>query len=93
MYPNVRVVHPGHGVSGPKQPMFDDQRLYLRTCREIAAEEIARAGLTDAAKAAAIRRINQRFPYVNPTGIADIVQSSVDGLFQEFSAPPLTPVR
>jgi glyoxylase-like metal-dependent hydrolase (beta-lactamase superfamily II) len=93
MYPNARVVHPGHGVSGPKQPMFDDERLYLRACRQIAAQEIARAGLTDAAKAAAIRRINQRFPYVNPTGIADIVQSSVDGLFQEFSQPSLLPVR
>lgn len=92
MYPNVRVVHPGHGVSGPKQPMFDDERVYIRTCRKIAAQEIARSGFTDTAKAAAVRRINQRFPYINPTGIADIVTSSVEGLFQEFSQPALTPV-
>ncbi|WP_431258096.1 MBL fold metallo-hydrolase [Roseateles chitinivorans] len=93
MYPNVRVVHPGHGPSGPKQPMFDDQRTYLRTCRAIAAEEIARAGFTDAARQAAIRRINARFRYINPTGIPDIVEDSVNGLFKEFSTASMTPVR
>ncbi|MET4201687.1 hypothetical protein ABIA95_004171 [Bradyrhizobium sp. LA8.1] len=59
MYPNVAIVHPGHGASGPKEPMFDDERLYLRTCRAIAAEEIARGGFTDAAKAATVR-LDQR---------------------------------
>lgn len=93
MYPNVTIVHPGHGASGPKEPMFDDERLYLRTCRAIAAEEIARGGFTDAAKAATIRRINARFPYTNPTGNKDIVSDSVDGLFREFSAPSFAPLR
>ena len=92
MYPNVGIVHPGHGVSGPKEPMFDDERLYLRTCRSIAAEEISRSGPTDAAKAATIRRINARFPYTNPTGRKDIVRNSVDGLFQEFSKPSNAPI-
>ena len=92
IYPNVRIVHPGHGMSGPKQPMFDDERVYLRTCRAIAAEEIARGGFTDAAKAAAIRRINARFRYINPTGQADIVKNSVDGLFKEFAQPRDMPV-
>ena len=92
MYPNVGVVHPGHGLSGAKEPMFDDERLYLRTCRAIAAEEIVRGGFTDAAKAATIRRINARFPYTNPTGRKDIVRGSVDGLFQEFSKPSLAPL-
>lgn len=92
MFPNVRVVHPGHGVSGPKQQLFEDEREYLRTCRAIAAEEIARSGFTDAAKAATIRRINARFPYINPTGRKDIVKDSVDGLFEEFSRPTLTPI-
>ncbi|WP_431266204.1 MBL fold metallo-hydrolase [Roseateles chitinivorans] len=93
MYPNVRVVHPGHGPSGPKQPMFDDQRNYLRTCRAIAAEEIARAGFTDDARRATIRRINARFRYVNPTGIPDIVEDSINGLFKEFSTASMTPVK
>ncbi len=93
MYPNVSIVHPGHGAAGPKQPMFDDERLYLRTCRTIAAEEIARGGFTDAAKAATIRRINARFPYTNPTGRKDIVRDSVDGLFQEFSKPSDAPLQ
>lgn len=93
LYPNARIVHPGHGASGPKQPMFDDQRAYLRTCRSIVAEEIARSGFTDTAKAAAVRRINARFDDVNPTGIADIVASSVDGLFNEFSAASNRPIR
>jgi glyoxylase-like metal-dependent hydrolase (beta-lactamase superfamily II) len=92
LYPNVRIVHPGHGVSGPKQPMFDDERMYLRACRAIAAEEIARSGFSEAAKAATIRRINARFHYTNPTGQADIVKSSVDGLFKEFSQPRTTPI-
>ncbi len=92
MYPNVAVVHPGHGASGPKEPMFDDERLYLRTCRAIAAEEIVRGGFTDAAKAATVRRINARFPYTNPTGIKDIVSDSVDGLFWEFSRPSSAPL-
>ena len=92
MYPNVTIVHPGHGASGPKEPMFDDERLYLRTCRAIAAEEIVRGGFTDAAKAATVRRINARFPYTNPTGIKDIVSDSVDGLFREFSQPSSTPL-
>ena len=92
MYPNVTVVHPGHGASGPKVPMFDDERLYLRTCRAIAAEEIARGGFTDAAKAATVRRINARFQYTNPTGIKDIVSDSVDGLFREFSSPSYAPI-
>ena len=77
MYPNVTIVHPGHGASGQKEPMFDDERLYLRTCRAIAAEEIVRAGFTDAAKAATVRRINARFRYTNPTSIKDIVTDSV----------------
>lgn len=92
MYPDVNIVHPGHGVSGPKQPMFDDERSYLRTCRAIAAEEIAHGGFTDAAKAATIRRINARFAYINPTGRKDIVRDSVDGLFQEFSDPSIAPI-
>ena len=73
--------------------MFDDERLYLRTCRAIAAEEIVRGGFTDAAKAATIRRINARFPYTNPTGRKDIVRDSVDGLFQEFSKTVAFPAR
>jgi len=93
LYPNARIVHPGHGASGPKQPMFDDERNYLHTCRSIVAEEIARSGFTEAAKAAAVRRINARFDYVNPTGIADIVASSVDGLFKEFSTASDRPIR
>jgi glyoxylase-like metal-dependent hydrolase (beta-lactamase superfamily II) len=93
LYPNVRIVHPGHGASGPKQPMFDDERNYLRTCRSIVAEEIARSGFTQTAKGAAVRRINARFHYVNPTGIADIVTSSVDGLFKEFSSALSMPIR
>jgi glyoxylase-like metal-dependent hydrolase (beta-lactamase superfamily II) len=92
MYPNVSIVHPGHGVSGPKEPMFDDERLYLRTCRVIAAEEIVRGGFTEAAKEATTRRINARFPYTNPTGIKDIVRDSVNGLFQEFSRPSSAPL-
>lgn len=92
MYPNVTIVHPGHGASGPKEPMFDDERLYLRTCRAIAAEEIARGGFTDSAKAATVRRINARFPYTNPTGIKDIVSDSVDGLFRELSRPSSVPI-
>ena len=63
----------------------EDERVYLRTCRKIAAEEIARSGFTEAAKQAAVEHINARFPYANPTGIKDIVRSSVDGLFQELS--------
>jgi hypothetical protein len=93
MYPNVTIVHPGHGASGPKQPMFDDERLYLRTCRAIAAEEIVRRGFTDSAKAATVQRINARFPYTNPTGIKDIVSDSVDGLFREFSQPSSAPLQ
>lgn len=93
LYPNVRTVHPGHGTSGPKQPMFDDERNYLRTCRSIVAEEIARSGFTEAAKGAAARRINDRFHYVNPTGIADIVATSVDGLFKELSPASNAPIR
>jgi glyoxylase-like metal-dependent hydrolase (beta-lactamase superfamily II) len=93
MYPNVTIVHPGHGASGPKQPMFDDERLYLRTCRAIAAEEIVRGGFTDSAKAATVQRINARFPYTNPTGIKDIVSDSVDGLFREFSQPSSAPLQ
>jgi glyoxylase-like metal-dependent hydrolase (beta-lactamase superfamily II) len=92
MYPNVTIVHPGHGASGPKEPMFDYERLYLRTCRAVAAEEIARGGFTDAAKAATVRRINARFPYANPTGIKDIVSDSVEGLFRECSQPSSTPL-
>jgi glyoxylase-like metal-dependent hydrolase (beta-lactamase superfamily II) len=92
MYPNVTIVHPGHGASGPKEPMFDDERLYLRTCRAIAAEEIVRAGFTDAAKGATVRRINARFPYTNPTGIKDIVADSVEGLFRELSQPSSAPL-
>ncbi len=49
------------------------------------AEEIAQGGFTDAAKAATVRRINGRFPYINPTDIKDIVSDSVDGLFRELS--------
>jgi hypothetical protein len=92
MYPNVTIVHPGHGKSGPKEPMFDVERLYLRTCRAIAAGEIARGGFTDAAKTATVRRINAQFPYTNPTGIKDIVSDSVKRLFREFSQPSCTPL-
>jgi len=92
MFPNARVVHPGHGDSGAKQQLLTDQREYLRTVRGFAAEEIARSGFTAAAKTATARRINERFRYINPTGNADIVALGVDGLFQEFSRPTLTPI-
>jgi hypothetical protein len=92
MFPNVRVVHPGHGVAGSKQQLFAFIREYLRTCRAIAAEEIVRSGFTDTSKATTIQRINTRFPYINPTGRKDIVKDSVDGLFEEFSRPTLTPI-
>jgi len=92
-FPDARVVHPGHGASGPMQPMYDDERLYLRTCRAIAAEEIAREGFTAAAKVAAVRRINARFSYINPTGQKDIVTSSVDGLFKELSQISVVPIE
>jgi hypothetical protein len=54
---------------------------------------MAHSGFAEAAKQAAVERINARFPYVNPTGIKDIVRSSVDGLFHELSMPNETPVR
>jgi glyoxylase-like metal-dependent hydrolase (beta-lactamase superfamily II) len=92
-FPYTRTVHPGHGTSGPPSTLYEDERVYLRTCRKIAAEEIARSGFTEAAKQAAVERINARFPYVNPTGIKDIVRSSVDGLFQELSTPNEAPVQ
>ena len=92
-FPDARTVHPGHGASGPPSALYEDERVYLRTCRKIAAEEIARSGFTEGAKQAAVDRINARFPYTNPTGIKDIVRSSVDGLFQEFSMPNEAPVR
>ncbi len=92
-FPDARTVHPGHGASGPPSTLYEDERIYLRTCRKIAAEEIARSGFTEAAKQAAVERINARFPLVNPTGIKDIVRSSVDGLFQELSMPNEAPVR
>lgn len=91
-FPDARVAHPGHGASGPIQPMYDDERVYLRTCRAIAAEEIARGGFTDAAKAATVRRINARFRYINPTGQGDIVKNSVNGLFKELAQPAFRPV-
>jgi hypothetical protein len=75
MYPYVNIVHPGHGASGAKEPTLEDERLYLRTCRAIAAEEIARGGFTDAAKEAAVHGINARFAYTNPTGIKDAALS------------------
>ena len=92
-FPDARTVHPGHGASGPPSTLYEDERIYLRICRKIAAEEIARSGFTEAAKQAAVDRINARFRYINPTGIADIVRSSVDGLFQELSLPNEAPVR
>ena len=93
MFPDARTVHPGHGVSGPPTTLYEDERIYLRTCRKIAAEEIARSGFTEVAKQAAVERINARFLYVNPTGIKDIVRSSVDGLFEELSMPNDAPVQ
>ncbi|WP_010164845.1 MBL fold metallo-hydrolase [Sphingomonas sp. PAMC 26617] len=92
-FPNARIVHPGHGASGPMQPMYDDERQYLRTSRAIAAEEIVRGGFTDAAKTATVSRINARFRYTNPTGQKDIVTNNVDGLFKELSQPPVRPVK
>lgn len=86
--------HPGSAVMlRPDGRMVRSSgKCRLRTCRAIAAEEIARGGLTDAAKAATVRRINARFPYTNPTGIKDIVSDSVEGLFREFSQPSSTPL-
>ena len=92
-FPNAQTIHPGHGPSGPPSTLYEDERVYLRTCRKIAAEEIARSGFTEAAKQAAVERISARFPYVNPTGIKDIVRSNVDGLFQELSMPNEAPLR
>ena len=47
-FPDARTVHPGHGASGPPSTLYEDERVYLRTCRKIAAEEIARSGFTEA---------------------------------------------
>jgi glyoxylase-like metal-dependent hydrolase (beta-lactamase superfamily II) len=92
-FPDAQTVYPGHGTSGQPSTLYEGERIYLRTCRKIAAEEIARSGFTEVARQAAVERINVRFPYTNPTGIKDIVRSSVDGLFQELSMPNETPLR
>lgn len=80
-------MYPGQGAAGPPSTLYEDERIYLGTCRAIAAEEIARSGFTEAAKRAAMERINACFPYVNPTGVKDIIRSSVHGLLQELSMP------
>jgi len=53
---------PVHGASGPPSILYEDERIYLRTRRKIAAEKIARSGSTEVAKQAAVERINTRFP-------------------------------
>ncbi|MFN3945247.1 MAG: MBL fold metallo-hydrolase [Allosphingosinicella sp.] len=93
LFPNARVVHPGHGASGPKERLLADQRDYIVTTRRLALAEYVRAGDTPAAKAAANRAIIARFPYENPAGLRDIVAISVDGLFAEFAKPALAPVK
>ena len=62
----------------------DDQRNYLRVSRAIVAEEVARSGFSATAKEASIHRITKRFPYVNPTGIKDIVEATWTGFFRSF---------
>lgn len=93
IFPNARIVHPGHGVSGPKAQLFADQRTYIVTARRFAIEALARSGPTPAAEAEVARHITERFPYENPAGLPNLVQISVRGLFAEFATRALTPVK
>ena len=85
IFPNARIIHPGHGASGPKAQLLADEHDYILRAREIAAEVRARMGDTPAAKAEAARRLRARFPYENPSGLPDIVAVSIEGLFAEMA--------
>lgn len=93
IFPNARIIHPGHGPSGAKVQLLDEQRNYIRVARAIAAEVRLQMRETPAAKAEAARRLRARFPYENPSGLPDIVAVSIEGLFAEMAKPDLSPVR
>jgi len=94
LFPGARVVHPGHGVSGPTAELLTGQRDYIVAARAIAAEEFARSGATEDARVQVARRITDRFAgYGFPAGLPDLVGLSATGLFREFAHPGRSPVR
>lgn len=93
LFPDAKLIHPGHGAIGPKAQLLADQRAYIVAAREIAATVIVEMGTTPVAEAEVARRLKERFPYENPSGFPDIVPVSVHGLFIEMAKPMLKPVR
>ena len=93
LFPNARIVHPGHGASGPKTQLLDDERGYIVETRRLAMAAYLSSGADKERQARAVAAVHQRFPYENPAGLRDIVAISVDGLFREFAKPSLAPVK
>ncbi|WP_376093774.1 MBL fold metallo-hydrolase [Roseomonas sp. CCTCC AB2023176] len=94
LFSGPRVVHPGHGASGPTAELLGGQRDYIVTARAIAADEFARSGGTEEARVRVARRVTERFAgYGFPAGLPDLVGLSAAGLFREFDRPGRGPAR
>lgn len=93
LFPNAKVLHPGHGAAGTPAALLTDERDYIVTTRRLALDAYLESGPVAERQAAAVAAIERRFPYQNPAGIRPIVPISVDGLFKEFAKPGRTPVQ
>lgn len=93
LFPNARIVHPGHGANGPKATLLADERTYIVETRRLAMAAYLSSGTEAERKARAVAAIKERYPYENPAGLRPIVPISVDGLFTEFAKPQYEPVR
>ena len=93
IYPATAIIHPGHGVTGPKAKLLADERDYIVTTRRLAVGELAKSGATPEAEARVVAAVKRRYPFENPAGLRDIVSISVHAMFEEFGKPELAPVK
>jgi glyoxylase-like metal-dependent hydrolase (beta-lactamase superfamily II) len=92
LFPQARRLHPGHGEAGELQATSEEARGYIVGARRLAATALAEHGAGDAAQASVAQALRARHPgHGFPANLENMVEISVNGLFQELARPDRAP--
>ncbi|NVO32262.1 MBL fold metallo-hydrolase [Hymenobacter lapidiphilus] len=87
-FPQAKIIHPGHGASGPAAPLIARQLDYFQYVRKTVHDAYLKNGkkaLNPVQKQQLTAQINQQYPGKGrPGGQPDMMELSMDGLVKEF---------
>lgn len=94
LFPNARVIHPGHGDAGPAAELIAHHRDYLVEARKLAARALLSSAPSPTTRAGIVRALSTHYPdFGIPGGQPDMIDVSVKGLLEELSNPLQAPVK